>query len=415
MLAVLAAGLVAPSACSEGSEPVATPVTRRRPDTPAAALREVVAFLEAHPRMRVTGSSDSEHGDAAVGDDVADVHEELDADLVLPDRSSMSSDNGYSSYEERTVDGHYFWRVDDEATWVSDRFDPGNHDLGLSGAYAGLQGLVGALGAPMALGTALDGLHDVERLRAGRLRGTTTLRSLLPPVAVRAAEEMVAPADGSDILDATVVATLDHGTSGRPRRLELELVGTLRGKAYREHLTIRFVEWGSDIEVTAPNGFEIDETPYVDEPGLAAIEPPLPAPTDLPPGWFLSESDIEPEDAPARRCTQVYLDYAPYHRVRGVEEKVEDAAGNPIQAELAFIADCPYDGFHIDWTGATRLGPYESVPVDFPEDTWFADDLHGPAVAIRLGYWTLLLRTNAGPEVRLRLVSSLAPFPDQSA
>lgn len=138
-----------------------------------------------------------------------------------------------------------------------------------------------------------------ERLADGGVR----LRVTLPPVAAIA--EVVESAYDQEI--APVDVLLDVDAEGRPTnaRFSAELGGA------SAELVVDFDGWGSDIEVAAPADDQVDQTPWVQEEALRALDASLLlAPTSIPEPLGLTGVMAYEGTGEEWDCTSLELSYA---------------------------------------------------------------------------------------------------------
>jgi hypothetical protein len=116
-------------------------------------------------------------------------------------------------------------------------------------------------------------------------------------------------ADGIDapLPDGEFEIILDAGYLPRALRL------TVAGESTTHVDEISFTGWGDEITVDMPEG-EIDETPWIDEDGLAEALPAVGtavAPTEVPDGLVLNDLYPIPEDEAIEGCVEIGMSYSP--------------------------------------------------------------------------------------------------------
>ena len=137
-----------------------------------------------------------------------------------------------------------------------------------------------------------------ERLAGGGVRLRVTLEPVgaIAQVVESSLEEVLGP----------VEVLLDLEADGRP--VEARFRGEL-GSASAE-VVIEFSDWGADIEVAAPVAGEIDETPWVQEEALRALDPTLLlAPSSVPEPLTLTGVTVYEGSDEGWDCTSLELSY----------------------------------------------------------------------------------------------------------
>ncbi|HET6954813.1 MAG TPA: hypothetical protein VFI47_30910 [Acidimicrobiales bacterium] len=219
--------------------------------------------------------------------------------------------------EELAVDAGGYFEVDDppvsnaplsaeDATVAEELLVPllGELYLGGFGGPAGSEGEAAAL-VPGGFAATLGALDDAEVVAEDAAGLTLRATRSLPPEAADRVGMPLPPGEIEVVLDA----------DGRPATLRV----TVEGTTASHHSEVRFSDWDAGIAVGVPDG-EIDETPWIDEEGLAAARAGLTplAPTVLPEGWALV--DIQPYAAEVidgedpvgtEACPQIDLVYGP--------------------------------------------------------------------------------------------------------
>jgi hypothetical protein len=173
-----------------------------------------------------------------------------------------------------------------------------------------------------------------ERLAEGGVR----LRVTLPPVAAIA--DMVERASDQELPPVDVLLDLDR--DGRPASARF----TAALGAASAELVVDFDGWGSDVDVTAPAEDEIDQTPWLQEEALRALDAGmLLVPSSTPEPLDLTGIDVYEGTGDDWDCTSLDLSY-------------EDPAALQID----------------DLTEAELAGlPYLYLSV-YPAACWLADD-----------------------------------------
>ena len=195
-----------------------------------------------------------------------------------------------------------------------------------------------------------------ERLAEGGVR----LRVTLPPVAAIA--DMVERASDQELPPVDVLLDLDR--DGRPTTARF----TAALGAASAELVVDFDGWGSDIEVTAPTEDEVDQTPWLQEEALRALDAGmLLVPTSTPEPLDLTGISVYEGTGDDWDCTSLDLSY-------------QDPAGLQVddlsEAELSVL-------------------PYLYLAV-YPAGCWLADDpepfdrtLGGHPARQVDGYWEI--------------------------
>ena len=156
-----------------------------------------------------------------------------------------------------------------------------------------------------------------EQLAEGGVR----LRVTLPPVAAIA--DMVERASDEEVPPVDVLLDLDR--DGRPTTARFDAA---LGSASAE-LVVDFDGWGSDIEVTAPAGDEIDQTPWLQEEALRALDAGmLLVPTSTPEPLDLTGISVYEGTGDDWDCTSLDLSY---------DDPAALEIDDPTDAELAAL------------------------------------------------------------------------------
>lgn len=222
-----------------------------------------------------------------------------------------------------------------------------------------------------------------ERLPGGGVR----LRVTLEPV--RAIAEVVEDALDEELEPVDVL--LDVDAEGRPAsaRFRAEL-----GSA-TSRLTIDFSDWGSEPEIAAPAAGEIDQTPWLQEEALRALDPALlVAPASVPEPFTLTDVTVYEGSGQDWDCTSLDLSYAD----RAVFEQ-EDL-------DELDLEEAPY--LHLSVYPSACWLEDDAEPFDLVFGGHGARDLDGVR-EIALGDAIVVIDTTLGDEAVEALAATLGP------
>ena len=165
-----------------------------------------------------------------------------------------------------------------------------------------------------------------DRLDGGAVR----LRVTLEPIAAIAG---VVEGSLDEPLE-PVEVLLDLGADGRPveARFRAEL-----GSASAD-VAIEFLDWGADVAVSAPAAGEVDDTPWVQEEALRALDPTLLlAPTTVPEPLSLSDVTVHEGGGEGWDCSSLELSYDD----RAVPERGAPAGGGVAAPPYLYLSVHP--------------------------------------------------------------------------
>jgi hypothetical protein len=234
---------------------------------------------------------------------------------------------------------------------------------------------------PTGLVEAFSDLSDVEIVaRDGsetRLRGVRRV----PDDIAEGADIALPDAEFEIVLDADYL----------PKALRL----TVEGENATHVNEISFAGWGDDITVDVPEG-DIDETPWIDEEGLAEALPTVGtavAPTVVPDGLVLTDLYPIPEDEAVEGCDEIAMSYSP---PLDDADAMEEWMDSPDYLDIYLLPlDCALD--------------YDDTP--------FAAGVYGPALVrevddlleVQVGNTVVQLDTTYEDDLPA-IVASLQPF-----